>query len=70
MPIDDTTAKYMMGYWTLSDHVLLVKFRGKPFDISVIEVYAPTTDADCDKYVMIFRVPMSHTPKNDVSLSL
>ena len=38
-----------MGYWTLSDRVILVKFRGKPFDISLIQVYAQTTDADSDE---------------------
>ena len=49
MLIDQATAKSMMGYWALSDRVILVKFRGKPFDISVIQVYAPTTDADSDE---------------------
>ena len=39
----------MMGYWALSDPVILMKFRGKPFDISVIQVYAPTTDKDSDE---------------------
>ena len=36
MLIDQATAKSMMRYWAISDRVILVKFRGKPFDISVI----------------------------------
>ena len=39
----------MMGYWTLSDGVMLVKFRGKQFDIFTIQVHAPTTEADFDE---------------------
>ena len=49
MLIDQTTAKSIMGYWALLDRVLLVTFRGKPFDISVLQVYAPKTDADPDE---------------------
>ena len=27
---------------------MLVKFRDKQFDISITQVYAPTTEANCD----------------------
>ena len=49
MLIDQATAKSIMWYWALSDCVLLVKYRGKLFDTSVIQVYAPMTDADSDE---------------------
>ena len=71
MLIDQATAKYMMGYWALSDRVMLVKFRGKPFDISVIQVYAPTTDADSDEIDSFYEkvdAAMSQCKSQDVVL--
>ena len=38
-----------MGYWAQSDRVLLVNFTANLFDITVIQVYEPTTDADSDE---------------------
>ena len=29
-----------------NDRMILVHFQGKPFNVTVIQVYAPTTDAD------------------------
>ncbi|GFO30355.1 craniofacial development protein 2-like [Plakobranchus ocellatus] len=40
-------------YWALSDRVLLVKIAGKPVDLKIIQVYAPTAnsnDEDLDKF--------------------
>ena len=35
----------IIGYWAISDRVILAKFDNKHFNISVIQVYAPTQDA-------------------------
>jgi len=43
--IDHSTAKSILGYWPMSDRILLVKLKGQPFDISIIQVYAPTSEA-------------------------
>ena len=32
-----------MGYHAMSDRILLVKIHGKPFNLSIIQVYAPTS---------------------------
>ena len=37
-----------MGYWSMSDRVLLVKPQGQPFNFSIIVVYAPTSDSSDD----------------------
>lgn len=37
-------AQYIMGVWPVSPRNMLIKFRAKPFDISIIQTYAPTTD--------------------------
>ena len=39
-----TKPKCVLGWWGLSDRVLLVKLKEKPFDLSIIQVYAPTTE--------------------------
>ena len=44
--IVSNTLKYnIIGYWAISDRVILVKFDSKHFNISVIQVYAPMQDA-------------------------
>ena len=37
-------ASTIMRYWAISDRVLMVKLQDKPFNISIIQVYAPTQD--------------------------
>ena len=37
-------ASCIKGYWTRSDRVILVKLNGAPFDLNIIQVYAPTCD--------------------------
>ena len=39
-------SRAMKGYWAVSDRVILMRFRGKPIDFNVIQVYAPTADSD------------------------
>lgn len=42
----------VMGHWAVSDRVLLVKLQRKPFNISTMQLYAPTTshDEEVDKF--------------------
>ncbi|XP_037784698.1 craniofacial development protein 2-like [Penaeus monodon] len=37
------SAKSLLGWWALSDRVMLIKLKGKQMDLSIIQVYAPTT---------------------------
>ena len=39
-------AKSLIGYWPMSDRVVMVKLQAKPFNINMIQVYAPTQDYD------------------------
>ena len=36
-------SKSVLGYCVLSDRILLVRIHGKPFNLSIIQVYAPTS---------------------------
>ena len=41
--LDKERSKSLMGYWPISDRVLLVKLKGHPFNISINQAYAPTS---------------------------
>ena len=36
----------VLGYNLKSDRMISVRFQGKPFNITVIQVYAPTNNAE------------------------
>ena len=40
----EEVAKCLMGYWAVSSRVIVVKIKASPFNITVIQVYAPTSD--------------------------
>ena len=42
-------AKSMMGFHALSDRILIVKIASKPFNIVVVQVYAPTSTSTEDE---------------------
>src|SRR5215469_10939255 len=49
----ESVEKCMIGYWAVSDRVLLVRIKGNPFSICLIQVYAPTTqheENEMDKF--------------------
>ena len=41
--LDEGASKSVKGYWAVSDRVLLLKVAGKPLDLNIIQVYAPTS---------------------------
>ena len=34
----------IIGYWSVSERIIMVKIRGKPFNVNIIQVDAPTQD--------------------------
>ena len=40
----------VLGCYLKSDRIILVSFQGKPFNITIIQVYSPTTDAEAAKF--------------------
>ena len=44
--VDKKISKSILGYWTISDRLMLMKLKGHPFNISIIQVYAPTSESD------------------------
>ena len=46
--------------------MISVCFQGKPFNITVTQVYAPTRDAEVEWFYEDLRDLLELTPKNDV----
>ncbi len=47
--LDRERAQSVMGFWAISERVILVKFKGHPFNVSIIQVYAPTSENTDDE---------------------
>ena len=52
--LDKERAKCLMGYLAISDRVILVRLKGQPFDISIIIVYAPTSESSEEEIVAFY----------------
>lgn len=42
--LDKERSKSVMGFWAISERIVLVKLKGQPFNLSIIQVYAPTSE--------------------------
>ena len=59
----------MLGCNLKKDRMISVHFQGKPFNITVIQVYAPTTNAEeaaVDQFYEDLEDLLELTPKKDV----
>ena len=44
--LDPEESKAVKGFWAINDRVIMVKLQSKPFDINIIQAYAPTADKE------------------------
>ena len=59
----------VLGCNLKNDRMISVRFQGKPFNITVIQVYAPTSnteDAEVESFYEDLQDLLEPTPKNDV----
>ena len=66
-------ARCLEGYWALSDRVLLVKIRGSPFNISIIQVYAPTgahSEQEIDQFYEELDYAMKQVGSQDIRIMM
>ncbi|KAF7239023.1 Mitogen-activated protein kinase kinase kinase 3, partial [Varanus komodoensis] len=59
----------VLGYNLQNDRMISVRIQGKPFNITVVQVYAPTTgaeEAEIDRFYEGLQHLLELTPKNDV----
>ncbi|KAF7254291.1 Craniofacial development protein 2 [Varanus komodoensis] len=66
--VNGRVGKAVLGYNLQNDNVS-VQIQGKPFDITIVQVYAPTTgaeEAEVDQFYEGLQHLLELTPKNDI----
>ena len=58
----------VLGCHLKNDRMISVRFQGKPFNITVIQVYAPTSNAEEAEVEQFYQDLLELTPKKDVLL--
>ena len=56
----------VLGCDLKNDRMISVHFQGKPFNITVIQVYAPTSNAEVERFYEDLQDLLELTPKKDV----
>ena len=58
------------GFWPVSDRVVMIRIDGKPFDIVIIQVYAPTSaghsDEEVEEYYQDIKKAIDQIKKTDI----
>ena len=42
--LDKECAQSLCGFWCISERIVMIRLRGRPLDITVIQCYAPTAE--------------------------
>ena len=45
----------MMGFWAISNRVIMMKLEAKPFNTNIMQVHAPTQDHDVEEIEKFYR---------------
>ena len=64
-------AKTVMGYNPVNDRIITVRLQGHPTNVTIIQVYAPTTDAeeeDIDEFYEQLQEVLDSTAQGDVMM--
>ena len=57
------------GFWPISERVVMIRLDGKPFDIVVIQVYAPTSthsDGEVEEYYADIQKAIDQIKQTDI----
>ena len=66
-------AKSVIGFWPVSDRVITVKIHAKPFNINIIQVYAPTSSSseeDLEEFCSGIDSCMKQCKSNEIKVVL
>ena len=70
--VNKTVRNAVLGYNLKNDRMISVLFQGKPFNITVIQVYAPTSNAEKAEVEEFYEDPqdlLELTPKKEMFFS-
>ena len=71
--INKRVGKAVLGYNIKNDRMISIRIQGRPFNITVIQVYAPTTvaeETETEQFYEDLQYRLQLTPKEDVLLIL
>ena len=63
----------VMGYWPISDRVIVVKMEGRPFNVVLIQVYAPTTqhsDEEIERFYADVEKGLKQVKSTDIVITM
>ena len=69
--VKSSVEKSILGYWPLSNRNIMLKLKAKPFDISIIQTYAPTsthTDEEVEEHYEEIDKMLKEVKSTDVLL--
>ena len=69
--LDRMRAKSLLGYNPISDRILTVRLAAKPWNVTIIQIYAPTNQAPESESIHFYsclQQVVSDTPKQDVMI--
>ena len=64
-------AECMLGYWPISERLIMMKIQGAPFNINIIQGYALTSehpDDEVDKFYDSIEEAMKHARSAEVDV--
>ena len=67
--INKNINKAVLGYWPVSDRIIMMKIQGKPFNIAIVQVYAPTsasTDDEIEEFHDLLESTLDQVKSNEV----
>lgn len=62
-------ANCLLGYWPITERLIMMKIQGAPLNISIIQVYAPTSDHSDEgvqKFYESIKETMKYTKSGEV----
>ena len=66
--VDKTTSKSVLGYNPINERIITLRLKGNPMNITIIQVYAPTSDAtdkDIEDFYEMVRETMDNVLRKD-----
>ena len=70
---DKTLSQSVLGYNPVNDRIITIRIQGKPINSTIIQVYAPTANADDEERAAFYgklQETLDSVPKDDVLILL
>lgn len=71
MILNNQTNATVKGFIPISDRVALIKIKAKPFDLNIIQSYAPTSESneqEIENFYEQLRAALKHTKKEEINI--